>query len=166
MSDRVENLLIKINQQASAIDGAVKNNQQFRYKSHQRLILETGKPFLKRVDPAPFQGKPKNCFQNCFEALLEFPELIYCEGYATDDSLPIAVLHAWLVNDEFEVIDPTWSDCNYDVCTYFGVAFNYEFVMDFAIKTKHYGILDSDYLNDYGLLQEGFPANAIHPKFC
>jgi hypothetical protein len=62
--------------------------------------------------------------------------------------LPIAILHAWLVNDAFEVIDPTWNNKASTECTYFGVALNSEFVMDFSIKTKHYGILDNDYLND------------------
>lgn len=164
MSKNLERLLAILKAEADVVE-SINKDAPFRYKSSQRLILETGKPFFKRVEPAQFRGKPKQCFQNCFEALLKHPELSYCEGYVIDDELPIAIHHAWLINDKLEVIDPTWNDKDSTGCTYFGVALNDEFVMDFARKTKHYGILDSDYLSDYQLLREGFPKSALHEKF-
>lgn len=164
MSKNLERLLTILKAQADLIDDLNKSSI-FRYKSVPRLILETGKPFLKRVEPTPFKGKPKQCFQNCMTALLKYPELTYCEGYVIDDKLSITILHAWLINDAFEVIDPTWDDKDSTGCTYFGVALSDEFVINFAIKTKHYGILDSDYLNNHQLLQEGFPEGALHTKF-
>jgi len=97
--------------------------------------------------------------------LWKYPQLSYCEGFAIDDDIPIAVSHAWLVNDAFEVIDPTWVGKKFIDCAYFGVVFNREFVIDFATRTKVYGILDSDYLNDHQLLREGFPEGALHTKF-
>ncbi len=163
MSNNLERLLAILKEQANVTDEANDSNR-FRYRSTQKLILETGKPFLKRVETASFRGKPKQCFQNCFEALLQHPNLIYCEGYAIDDTLPIAIIHAWLVNDAFEVIDPTWNE-EATGCTYFGLPLNGEFVIDFAIKTKYYGILESDYLSGYQLLREGFPKGALHSKF-
>ena len=96
---------------------------------------------------------------------MKYSYLSYCEGYVIDDNLPIAILHAWLINNAFEVIDPTWDDKDSTGRAYFGVAFNDEFVMDFAIKTKYYGILDNDYLTGYQLLKEGFPEGALHDKF-
>ena len=164
MSKNLERLLTILKAEADVVE-SINKNVPFRYKSNQRLILENGKPFLKIIKPTPFKGEPKQCFQNCITALLEHSYLSYCEGYIIDDDLPIAILHAWLVNDKFEVIDPTWDDKDSTGRTYFGVAFNDEFVMDFAMKTKHYGILDSDYLTGYQLLKEGFSEGALHDRF-
>jgi len=94
-----------------------------------------------------------------------YPQLNYCEGFAIDDDLLIAVSHAWLINDAFEVVDPTWTGKMFTGCTYFGVVLNHNFVVNFITKTRHYGILESDYLNDYQLLQKGFPEGALHTKF-
>ncbi|OKH25043.1 hypothetical protein [Chroogloeocystis siderophila] len=83
--------------------------------------------------------------------------------------MPIALSHAWLVNDNMEVIDPTWVEETSDFA-YFGVVFNKKFVMETAAKTKCYGILDTDYLNRHQLKREGFPQGALlhkfHPEFC
>lgn len=160
MSKNLDRLLTILRAEADLIDG-INKGSNFRYKSIQRLILETGVPFLKTVKPTPFKGRPKQCFQNCFEALWNYPELSYCEGFAIDDDLPIAISHAWLVNDALEVIDPTLNDKTSTGATYFGVIFSTEFVVEFATKTKHYGILDSDFLNNHQLLREGFPTHAL-----
>lgn len=159
-----QRLLTILKAEADVIE-SINEAAPFRYKSIQRLILENGKPFLTRVEPSPFKGKPKSCFQNCFQALWNYPKLSYCEGFAISDEVALAVSHAWLVNDKSEVIDPTWNN-KYTGCTYFGVVFLEEFVREIALKTKHYGILDNDYLNNYQLLQFGFPQGALHPKFC
>ena len=117
------------------------------------------------VKPAPFKGKLGSCFQNCYQALWKHRELSYCEGFAIDNKLPIAVSHAWLVNDNSEVIDPTWVGKKFGGSTYFGVVFNKNFVREIAEKTKHYGVLDNDFMIDHQLLQEGFPNHALHPQF-
>lgn len=58
----------------------------------------------------------------------------------------LAISHAWLINDDRLVIDPTWVGEKFAGATYFGVVFDEEFVMEIAEKTKRYGILDTDYL--------------------
>ena len=161
MSNTLDYLLKLLTAEAAVMD-QINAGQSLRYNSNQRLILEYGKPFLKRVNPTPFKGEPKQCFQNCFEALWNHRELSYCEGYAIYKNSPIAVSHAWLVNDKLEVIDPTWIDEDSENCVYFGVVFTREFLIEFVTKTRVYGILDSDYLNDYKLLNEGFPTGALH----
>ena len=160
MSDNLDRLLSLLKAEADLIDN-IREGSPSRYKSIQRLIIETGKPFSKRVEPTPFKGKPKSCFENCFKALWNYPHLRYCEGFAIDDDLTLAISHAWLVNDAFEVIDPTWTGKRFTGCTYFGVVFNNDFVVEFVTQTRHYGILDSDYLNDHQLLRKGFPAHAL-----
>lgn len=163
MEKNLERLLTILKAEADVIE-SINLYVPFRYKSIQRLILEKGKPFLALVEPRPFKGKPKSCFQNCFQALWNYPQLSYCEGFAISDQVVLAVSHAWLVNENWEVIEPTWDE-KYTGCNYFGVVFNAEFVSQIALKTKHYGILDNDLLNDHQLLREGFPEGALHNKF-
>ena len=50
--------------------------------------------------------KIKRCFDNCYKAVNKNPELKYMEGY-TMSLIPIE--HAFLVNNNNEVIDPTLS---------------------------------------------------------
>jgi hypothetical protein len=164
MSSNLEYLLVILDEQAKLIE-TINTRNSFRYKSNYRLILETGKPFLNRVEPPPFRGKPKFCFENCLQGLWNYPELYYCEGFAVTNDVAIAASHAWLLNDEAEVIDPTWTGKMFTGCTYFGVVFNTEFVVSFAAKTKRYGILDNDSMNKHQLLREGFPEGALHEKF-
>ncbi len=160
MNENLELLLAILKEQANLID-KINQRSNLRYKSIQSLILAYGNPFEKKVK-APFNGKPKSCFENCLKALLRYPQLSYCEGFAIGDDIPIAVSHAWLVNDAGEVIDPTWVGKQFKGCTYFGVAFNNDFVVEIAQNTRCYGILDNDYMNNYQLLREGFPPHALH----
>jgi hypothetical protein len=159
MSKNLDRLIVILKEQADLID---KLNQRcdFKYKSTQSLVLAYGQPFLKTVK-SPFKGKTKACFENCFQALLGYPNFHYCEGFAIDDELPIAVSHAWLINDAGEVVDPTWVGKKHKGSTYFGMALTREFVFEVAQKTKCYGILDSDYMNNHCLMREGFPSNAL-----
>ena len=159
--NNLERLLEKLQVEADLID-KIHQRPDFRYKSIQSLILIHGIPFLKKVK-SPLKGQPKSCFENCFNALWDYPNLSYCEGFAIDDDLNLAVSHAWLVNNKMEVIDPTWIGKKFKGSTYFGVVFNREFVMEMAEITKIYGILDSDYMNEHKLKREGFPPSALHP---
>jgi hypothetical protein len=160
MSKNLDKLLTIIKADAELCDKLNTRSAEFRYKSIQRLILEKGKPFLTRVK-SPFKGKQKACFKNCFQAMWEYREFRYCEGFATDDELNLAISHAWLVNENGDVIDPTWDE-NITGCTYFGVVFNREFVIETATITKHYGILNNDLMNGHKLHREGFPPHALH----
>lgn len=163
MSNNLEYLLEFLNKQADFNDSIYKKSTNPR-KSSQRLVLENGLPFLKRIKPSPFRGEPKSCYQNCTSALLKYPELNYCEGFAISNEVAFVITHAWLVDTQSRIIDPTWNE-NYIAPTYFGVVFTREFVGKVALKTKQYGILDNYYVDKYKILQNGFPEGALHPKF-
>lgn len=163
MNKNLDRLLEKLKVEADLID-KIHLTSNFRYKSIQSLILAHGKPFVRKAN-SPFKGKPQSCFENCFKALWDFPNLSYCEGFAIDDDLNLAISHAWLVNNSLEVIDPTWIGKKFKGSIYFGVVFNREFVMEMAEITRSYGILDSDYMNEHKLKREGFPPSALHPIF-
>jgi hypothetical protein len=157
--NNLDRLLSILKEQADLID-KLNTRSEFRYKSTQRLVLDYGKPFVKKVK-SPFKGERKACFENCLKGLLRYPNLNYCEGFAISDDIGIAVSHAWLVNNDGELIDPTWVGKQFKGSTYFGVVFTDDFVREIAQKTKCYGILDNDYMNGHQLLREGFPPHAL-----
>lgn len=105
-----------------------------------RLLNSHGKPY----EMSPFQphrpGEMKMCFQNAYRGIDS--DLDYAEGYAMQASL-IPLAHAFLINPDNQVIDPTWSDKK--GATYFGVRFSRDFVYDVALRTGHYGIFESLY---------------------
>ena len=163
MNYNLEYLLEFLNQQADLIDSIYKKSTTPR-KSSQRLILENGLPFLTMSKPSPFKGEPKSCYQNCTSALLKYPELSYCEEFAISKEVSIIIAHAWLIDNNSQVIDPTWNE-DFTDCTYFGVVFANEFVREVALKTKCYGISDNHRVDRYQIFQNGFPKGALHPKF-
>lgn len=68
------------------------------------------------------------CFKNATVYALERGDVVYTEGYAIDPSFPVPVQHAWLVDTDDKVIDPTWTDNKGHV--YFGMAFRRSFVAE------------------------------------
>ena len=72
-----------------------------------------------RLIAKTFKSKERECFMNCAVVAKIVPHLEYYEGWACPF---IPVRHAWLVNKEGEVIDPTYclvnKELNFD---YFGM---------------------------------------------
>lgn len=52
------------------------------------------------------RGKIKECFPNAWDLAFSHSGLSYYEGYAYRGIVPVH--HAWVVNAEGQVIDPTW----------------------------------------------------------
>lgn len=161
MKNNLELLLEKIKEQANLSDKIYRNRDDLRYKSPHSLVLKLGRPFTKRIKP-PFEGQIKACYKNCFNALSQYLNLEYCEGFAIDNQLPIAVYHAWLVNEAGEVIDPTWVDEKSKTSVYYGIIFNRDYVIEMYEKNKTYSILENYYKNGGQLLIEGFPPHALY----
>ena len=153
MNNNLDRLLEILTSQADLID-RFNLRPDLHYKSAYRLVLDHGKPFTNRIVPSPFRGQAQVCYKNCFDAIWKH-DYHYCEGYAIDDELNLAIAHAWLVNDAGEVIDPTWTD-NARGATYFGIVFDSEYVFEVGKMTKNYGILEINYLNWRKLMVEGF----------
>lgn len=81
--------------------------------------------------------------------MLRRPDLVYVEGYAAGI---IPVLHAWCVDSDGKVVDPTWDD---GIGTeYFGVPFNRAFVMTAVVDKGSYGLID-DMNGRWSLLRQG-----------
>jgi hypothetical protein len=61
-----------------------------------------------------------------------------CEG------LPIPLTHAWCIDEDNYVVDPTWTFQNAKrPCDYFGFPFSKPFVYRTLLETKYYGILEN-----------------------
>lgn len=158
MSDNLTRLLNKLQERVNLID-SFPLNPMYKYKSMEKLILEVGKPYVTIAKNSKLKGTPKNCYENCFNIIKKRPDLIYCEGYTTDDEVSEIFTHAWLINKKAEVIDPTLIEPSN--AAYFGAAFNRDFVIDFVTKFKEYGILETDYRQRHKFKIEGFPEGAL-----
>jgi hypothetical protein len=97
------------------------------------------------TNPAWFtRGPAKQCFDNATQVLISRlaagdNSVRYAEGYAMDAELAIPMQHAWLVDADNKVIDPTWRDVDDNL--YFGIVFETSFVLDLLRIKQSAGIL-------------------------
>lgn len=131
------------------------------YKCIEHFVLENGQayewhPLPKKYSNKKKYGTIKQCFANATALSFDFPELTYVEGYA---STVIPTQHAWCVDSEGRVIDPTWRvedrEEKYYPHGYFGVPISRKLLYATLARTERYGILD-DWENDWPLLQKKF----------
>ena len=144
--------------------------------SFEELILDRGVEMKYAPLPDNIErGIPKGCYYNCLQLLRKHPEFTYCEGYAQSEDLPLPLFHAWLVDGNGNVIDPTWDKGD----AYLGIPFNTKWFInllvsrnredeglssDFkseACKPRCLAVFESNYREEYSLLKEGIPKDAI-----
>jgi hypothetical protein len=114
----------------------------FYYTSQEDFILKNGISFTKIKSTLPKSleyEKMGECFRNAAIIAMEGKKYIYCEGLAISKKVGFPVNHAWLINKKFEVIDNTWNDG----IEYFGIPFTREFLIQFLLKYKMYGLIDA-----------------------
>lgn len=83
------------------------------------------------------QGPKKQCFQNA--SMLAFEnrsKYTYVEGWAFSGLLPVD--HAWCVDAEGNVVDPTWD--NPQDCAYFGIPLDTNFVFKRVQSSECWGV--------------------------
>lgn len=138
----------------------------WKYSSFEELILDCGSQMTK-ISPHSEKGKPKSCYWNCYLLASKHSDLTYCEGYALSEDLEFAISHAWLINSDKEVIDPTWEK---EASAYYGVAFRYEWIKALLEsrqkrgKENDFSIFEGNHLEEFSLLKDGLPDDA-HLKF-
>lgn len=102
-----------------------------------RFVLKHGRRWeAAECDPEFAGGRPRACYSNSQDMLQydlrrETPTgLVYVEGIASAsfESAPCPTLHAWLVDPEGRVVDPTWREA--DRCTYYGIPFHAGYVLE------------------------------------
>lgn len=94
----------------------------------ERFVLKYGYEFKEVIGlPASMPpGQPQRCFGNAaLEAHCNPNEYAYVEGYAYQYGL-IPIAHAWLIDRQGRVIDPTWNTSR--PVEYFGVIFKHSYI--------------------------------------
>ena len=105
------------------------------------FMLEYGREYA--VGPDTFKGprgEPKNCFGNATHLATESPRLTYVEGVVSIHGVPLA--HAWCVDANDIVVDPTIDNNNGRVRGYYGVPFLTDYVRRAVLLNNYYGLLD------------------------
>ena len=136
-----------------------------RFRCYEELMLAHGRLMPQETAPCDIEmGKPKECFSNSQDLVLTDSTLTYVEGYATYEQLPIAVPHAWTLNTEGKVVDPTWTQENR---YYFGIALETNWLLDVLGdrisrgRNDHRAIFEGNYQDGHSFLFEGLPVAAF-----
>ena len=86
------------------------------------------------------RGRMGACYDNATQLVLMQSDLRYCEGVAyTGRDTPFAYLHAWAVDKDGKVVDPTWDQP--EKARYFGVAYDTHAYMAHMLRGGYYGVL-------------------------
>ncbi len=105
----------------------------------QRFILKHGLPFTEHTKVE--LGTQKECFKNAATLALSSPSYRYYEGYILRAELPLLIHHAWCVNGEAKIADPTLRDSSNT--EYYGAEFDHKILLDELLRNKVYGLLDT-----------------------
>jgi len=105
-----------------------KHLEQYNPGSAESFFLAHGLEMPWRQFPSELQGgEKKYCYENAYRLAMR-SGLIYCEGMVLRN-FPIPLSHAWCLDGEGFVVDPTLPDPEPgEIRTYFGVAFPLPFV--------------------------------------
>lgn len=104
-------------------------------------VLANGRNFTPAPRPQHIpKRKDRECFFNSSRLALDYPELIYCEGYAIPEVIHMPFHHAWVTDQSGTVIDPTWKNPGVE---YFGVPFSHEYLLLAMAGSGYYGIMDN-----------------------
>jgi hypothetical protein len=152
-------------QDLAAVMKNVPGRTDWKYRGFEELVLECGrvmkpKPLPKNVK----RGQPRLCYANCQRLVLKNRSLTYVEGYAMAAGVSIPLQHAWLLDADGYVIDLTWEPSG---CCYLGIAFQTAWVKSIWNSRKQKGrtdelsILQGNYLEDFSIFKQGFPAEAL-----
>lgn len=130
------------------------------YPCYQDLLLDLADgPVVAPIatDDALGVMEEQRCYSNCYDAALEYADYTYVEGVALA-SWAIVVRHAWLVDPDGRIIDPTWVnlDLGDGTATYFGVRFTDDFLLAHTLSTGLHSFFDADWMNNHQILKRGF----------
>jgi hypothetical protein len=162
-----------LGQMISITQQYVPAEQRWKYSCCDEMILKHGasanpKPLPENIS----KGMPRYCYYNCQQLVLTNNDLTYVEGYAIpENSLPgdlsflSPINHAWLLDRDAAIIDPTWEPFG---LVYLGIPFSTAWLKsvwaareekepDNAIIT----IIQGNYMDDFFIAKEGFPSGAI-----
>ncbi len=135
----------------------VTTRKDYKFANLETLIFKHGITFeLSRAGNKAEMGQMGDCFMNAGKLALDNLDYQYCEGYAYTPTCPIAVLHAWCVDQDNTVVDPTWSDAKQ--CAYRGIIIPEQKLRQTLLSRKKWGVLDNPE-ERFPYLKNGIAAN-------
>lgn len=88
--------------------------------SFESIVLELGQGWTAKARPAGMRKlRDGYCYGNAWKIMNNVSGLRYVEGYAMTPFSLLPVQHGWCVNDQDEVVDPTWKEAEHSA--YYGV---------------------------------------------
>jgi hypothetical protein len=124
----------------------------WRWKHPYDLVLDQGQEYTE-IAPRPKGarwGIPKACYWNAYRYAMRYPELRYCEGYASS----IYFSHAWCLTPDGRVIDPTLRQAPGPArIEYIGIPLKIEIMNAYITRTGCTGPVIEDWQGDYPLLK-------------
>jgi hypothetical protein len=112
------------------------------YTSEADFILKNGRSFEYAALPRGVRmGRPRECFRNAAALALRKPDIyMYVEGYAVNRWIAMhTVAHAWCINSDNFVVDPTWDEGT----EYFGVPFRHDYLRRVLKARSDDGLIDN-----------------------
>jgi hypothetical protein len=88
------------------------------------------------------RGELGECYSNAGR-IANGKGLRYVEGYAVPSTVPLPMMHAWLIDEQGRIIDPTWEDGN----AYYGVVIPHTTMWEILGRLKYWGIFDNLWLD-------------------
>lgn len=149
-----ERLIAMLRQYAAVYDGNG-DRPGWAYRSVPHLLLEQGRLFT----PAPRAGDvpalPASlCYANAAMIARAYDGLIYAEGVALLADQPVQLEHAWCVQPDGTVADPTWDDGA--AAAYLGLP-----ITDVRLWPIDGQALLADFARFRPLLENGLPDGAL-----
>ena len=152
-------------QDLAAVMKKVPGRTDWKYRGFEELVLECGKVMEPKPLPKTIKrGQPRICYANCQRLVLKNRSLTYVEGYAMAQGVSIPLHHAWLLDANGYVIDPTWEPFG---CCYLGIPLATSWVKSIWHSRKQKGrpdelsILQGNHLEDFSIFKQGFPGDAL-----
>jgi len=135
---------------------------EWAHSSYHDLVINLGRgPLVAPITTDDVLGvrEERQCYLNCYEAVLEYPGYTYVEGLALAQWA--LVRHAWLEDENGRIIDPTWVNLDVpgSVATYFGVRFASDFLLRHVATTGWHSFFEADWMNGYQVLKRGLKIN-------
>jgi hypothetical protein len=78
----------------------------------QRYLLARATEHVSQPLPKKYaRGQKRECYRNAIKLAKRYPKVLrYAEGYGFSNGTPILIHHAWAVDAENRVVDPTWDE--------------------------------------------------------
>lgn len=102
-----------------------------------QVLATNGQAFPQRAARQPALGQMGQCYENAYY-LAQTRGLYYVEGVAISrPELPLPLDHAWCVDHDGRVLDPTWEHGS----QYYGMAFDMEALQFIYLQTGYHCVL-------------------------